>query len=915
MRVTPRLKLVTVCVSAALAQMMAVPALADSGKGVDTVIGNARNGGYQSGLSQKDLDASSHLHTPTGQLYSVPSVDTESGITTEGGWVINGGLEAGLLRSQAKDKNAIYDMYRANSNGFLLNNFSLSGEKADAARYFEVKGGGVGQKDQFYALTVGHYGVWKVKAFYNETPHVFTTTYRNLWNGVGTGNLTLLPGLTPGGTGAAGTVAPGISTQDVNNIIATANANANTELSIVRKKGGVRLDMNVMNGVKFVASYSNEKRKGSRAFGMVAGIGGGGGQATPFIEVPESIDYNTHDFLTSLQYADELNSLNVNVTASIFKNNIGTETIQIPFSNIAVAADGVAAGKLTQGRFDLVPDNKSYNASAEYERLLPVWSGRFNATVSAGTSRQDDALIAPSVNAIPGATAMNSTVNAAGGWDTTGSLSQQSAGTRIDNKLVDLGLLFKPADRLNVKGKFRYYETQNRSHYLACNPNATYNDNSPATGTTSGGINALGCNGVLGRILNDGAAVSLFQPNVALTAPTLTTAGTGPGTNFYIQNTPYDSKQTNYGLTADYKLAKFSSLNASLEKEDVKRSFRERDMTYETKVKLGYVNSGIEGGTLRLSLEHDNRTGSQYSTTQYRTTQMSGALYPYLPGLTTAATLPAAAYQTTALYETRRVDVADRRQDILNARFNYMVTPELDAGISGQWKHARYPDAVLGTSRRDQNSANLDLTYQPMAEFSISGFYSYQAGKYNFASATAGIAAGTAATASNPQGWPGTCTNLSNPGGCALPYNRLAMFNIDTKDTNNILGLDGMYDFGTALLKVAVTSARGVTSTSYRYGPTAAIQTGPNTGTGMPDMLFVQKTLDLNLLIPHNKKLSTHLLYHFEAATITDWHYQNLQSSPSASLTTTGVTDGFVLDQGAQNYHVHSFGVFLNYKM
>lgn len=903
MRVTPRLKLVTVCVAAALAQM-AVPALADSGKGVDTVIGNARNGGYQSGLSPKDLDASSHLHTPTGQMYSMPAVDTEAGIKTEGGWVINGGLEAGLLRSQAKDKNAIYDMYRANSNGFLLNNFNLSGENADTARYFEVKGGGVGQKDQFYALTVGHYGVWKVKTFYNETPHVFTTTYRNLWNGVGTGNLTLLPGLTPGGTGA-GAVAPGITPTDAANIVATANANANTELSIVRKKGGVRLDMNVLDGVKFIASYSNEKRKGSRAFGMVAGIGGGGGQATPFIEVPESIDYNTHDFMTGIQYADELNSLNVHVTASVFKNNIGTETIQDPMGNAGVLTNGVAAQTMKQARFDLVPDNQAYNALAEYERLLPaLWNGRFNATVSTGINKQNDSLIAPSINPVPGGTTTNFAITPGfGGWDTTDSLSQKTANTRINNNLVDLGLAFKPTDRLNVKGKFRYYETRNSSHYLACNPNATYVDtNFTQPGNQGGGINALGCNGVWGRLINDVGQSMLFQPNVA-----------APATTQYIQSTPYDSKQTNYGLTADYKLGKFSSLNASLEKEDVKRSFRERDMTYETKVKLGYVNNGIENGTLRLSLEHDNRNGSQYSSTQYRTTQMSGALYPYLP---VATVLPAAAYQTTALYETRRVDVSDRRQDILNARFNYMVTPELDAGISGQWKHVRYPDAVLGTSRRDQNSANLDLTYQPVAEFSISGFYSYQAGKYNFASATAGIAAGIAAVPGvNPAGWPLTCTDLNNPGGCALPYNRLAMFNIDNKDTNNIVGLDGQYDFGTALLKVAVTSARGVTSTSYRYGSLAAVQTGPNTGTGMPDTLFAQKTLDVNLLIPHSKKLSTHLLYHFEAATITDWHYQNLQSSSSASLTTTGVTDGFVLDRGAQNYHVHSFGVFLNYKM
>lgn len=34
--------------------------------------------------------------------------------------------------------------------------------------------------------------------FFSEIPHVFTDRYKSLWNGVGTGNLTLVPGLTQG---------------------------------------------------------------------------------------------------------------------------------------------------------------------------------------------------------------------------------------------------------------------------------------------------------------------------------------------------------------------------------------------------------------------------------------------------------------------------------------------------------------------------------------------------------------------------------------------------------------------------------------------------------------------------------------------------------------------------------------------
>ena len=935
MRATPRFKLLTVCVAAALSQMVSVPALADSGQGVNTVNGNSRNNTFQ--IGQRNGDALTFRHTPTGQMYGVPAVDLDPELitTTSGGWTMNGDVELGLLKSEVKNKNAIYDMYSANPNGFYLNNFNLNAEKADAARYFEVNGGGVGKKDQFYGLTVGRYNDWRVRSFYNETPHVFTTTYRTLWNGVGTGNLTLLPGLTAGGTGNT-TTAPGFTTTDLNNATAVANANPGMELSIVRKKGGVRLDMNVLEGTKFIASYSNEKREGARPFGMVAGLGGGGGQATPFLEVPETIDYSTHDFLAGIQYSDDVNNLNVSVTASIFKNNIGTETIEIPFGNSAPVANagtglgttGLGASQLKLGRFDLVPDNKAYNVSAEYERLLPdLWNGRFNATVSTGTNKQDDALIAPSANPIA-ANAGGIVVNAQGGWDTTGSLSQKSAGAKIDNKLVDLGLLMKPTDALNVKAKLRQYETKNSTRYLACNPNATYVDTNPGANNTNpvapGGINAFGCNGVWGRIINDGAASMLFQPsNVAPGTAVNTTIQ--PATTQYIQSTPYDSKQTNYGLTADYKLGKFSSLNASLEKEDVKRRFREREKTSESKIKLGYVNNGIENATLRVSAEHDNRTGSQYSTTQYRTTQMSGALYPYLPAVSpTPIVLPVAAYQSTAYYETRRIDVSDRKQNILNARFNYMVTPVLDAGITGQLKRVSYPDAVLGGSKRDQDSFNLDLTYQPSEVFTLSGFVSHQTGKYNLASATAAVALGAAATADNPAGWTNStlttsgCTDVTNPGGCANPHNRLSRFEIDTKDTSNVIGLDGTYDFGKALLKGGVTSSKGVTATSYRYGSLAAAQAAAGTTAGQsafPDITFEQKTLDLNLSVPTTKKLTTKLMYHFEVATVSDWHYTSVQTTPVASKTAAGLSNGFVLDKGQQNYHVHAVGVMVDYKL
>ena len=55
-------------------------------------------------------------------------------------------------------------------------------------------------------------------------------------------------------------------------------------------------------------------------------------------------------------------------------------------------------------------------------------------------------------------------------WNTTASLSRRSADARIDTTLADLGILLNPARALSVRGKVRYYETDNSKEYFACNP-------------------------------------------------------------------------------------------------------------------------------------------------------------------------------------------------------------------------------------------------------------------------------------------------------------------------------------------------------------------------------------------------------------------------------------------------------------
>src|SRR5262249_55232154 len=154
-------------------------------------------------------------------------------------------------------------------------------------------------------------------AYYDGTPQVFTTTYRSLWTGLGSSNLTLT-GLTPGGAPTAA------ATQA--NIQRTLAATSNSELEAVRRQAGLRYDATLSHTRKLYASATDQQREGWQAFGAVFGGGGGGGN----IEIPQSVDTSTYDLVAGVRYSTPLSSFNLRASASFFRNDIDTMTFQNP---------------------------------------------------------------------------------------------------------------------------------------------------------------------------------------------------------------------------------------------------------------------------------------------------------------------------------------------------------------------------------------------------------------------------------------------------------------------------------------------------------------------------------------------------------------------------------------------------------
>ena len=989
----PRLKMLATGIGLALAQWGAGPALADSAVGVDMALGNALNPPGRSAVPRPLADdgADTVRRSPSGQLYSPPYDDpAEPSSKTAGGWTYRGVVEGGVLSGDPGARNAVLRKYKDLRSGTYLNYFEVEADKTDSANYFAAVGGGTGQRDQFYGVQMGRYNDWKLKLFYNETLHVFSSNWKALYEGQGTGNLT---------TGLAGAVAvstgnssftPAVACTanapcwsyggktysgaqalaSVNGTTGTPNATSGTvaavsgagatgavqsnmalaisnklaslpesEISLIRKKAGARFDMDLTDQWKSYASYSLEHRTGARPFAMNAG--------NMSTEIAEPIDYGTHELLAGVQYADKLTQANLRASMSLFRNNISTLNVQYP-----LLMSVLPFGNIQTATFDLYPDNNAFNLKGEYARSLPeFFKGRINAALSFGTSRQDDSLLAP-ISAAQNAQLAAAGITSFGGsanpgyvtgttlvsnWNTTAALSQQSARQRIDTALLDLGLAVKPTDALSMKGSLRYFDSANKGGYTAYNPLTGQFGRGIADGNGSVSDTVVG----LQPGARPGTAGSCYVPSGDAALPgcvfgVLTGGATAVanGANIPVYGQARSTQQTNYGLSGDYELSHTGNLTASLEREIFDRNYRERARTWEDKLKMGYVNRGLGDATLRGSYETDRKRGSDYN---YRTFEDLGtglpglspaeqiaaaqalALNPADPRYAGYANPPAANLFNRYSYYFRKYDQADRDQNILNLRLNYQAREDMDLGLSLQTRDMKYPDSLYGVDRDKQSSLSLELNYQPASGTTLYTFYSYQQGQKSMqlnSGAVLAVPINTCTLANlTTYGYSACSDNVAGQGGSRPLSDAWSM---NTEDRNKVFGLGLQSAVGTMQFGIDYTYSNSSTAINYNYGSTAISGTAANqsaaaliAGNALPDMTFVQQTLNFNLIIPVSKNLSVRLYDRFEVGQVKDWHYDNVITNAMAAY------DGgtLLLDAGAQNYHANVIGFFIQYKL
>ena len=773
--------------------------------------------------------------SPAGLMYDAPFALPAP--VAGGDWSWRGGIDVGVIGGDADLQNSIFRQYRDTRRGGALEGFGLSGDKDSEATYLRVFGGNVGRDDQYYGLQYGRWNDYRLKLFVDDTPHLFATGARPIWNGVGTGSLTLPAALTPGrGTAAA--------------VQAAVDATGTTTLGLVRRKGGIELDKRLTDAWSTFVTYSLEHREGARPFGgsfffpLPANFGAS-------METVEPIDYLTHEATAGVRYADALRQFNVTASASLFRNRIDTLTWENPF-DVTAAVPNVNGANIQRGRFDLYPDNEAYYLKADFAQAFSSFHrSRLTASVAAGSMRQDDALIAPTVNS--GTAGRGSSQFPLSSWNTTDALSRKSADASIDTVTANVDYSLVPVDKLTLRAKARYEETRNHTQYEAFNP-LTGQYGYPALDGARGTI-APGENG-------------FYTPG-------------GVNNQWHYRSIPFAHRKTDYGLTADYPLARSTRLSAEYERQEIEREHRERDRTWEDRVRIALNVRAWETATLRLALEHADRRGSEYNYDPYR--EFFTASLPGYPN--PARELP------HTLADLRKYDLSDRRQDSVSARLTLQLRDDLDGLLTLRLQDNDYPASYGRTGRDARASINAEINYSPAALVNAYAFYSREAAR----SRQAGI------------------RDLTLLGGSALAggpdYPLANAWRVEMRDRNDVAGFGARYDFGKARLEVKYTFANARSPIRYEAASAGASSTPLDELSGsFPDLTFRQHAAEANLVFPLRERLSARILLRYENTRIVDWHYTGLASDPLQG-------QWLYLDPGPQGYRASVFGVFLQYRL
>jgi MtrB/PioB family decaheme-associated outer membrane protein len=407
----------------------------------------------------------------TGAIAADVTMPVKAAPPVDQGWYFHGGFDVGgrfyaekpdngfgynadgsfLLPTQT-DSIAKYEEYGKIPAGLFLDWINLDVGSNDGRYRVNFLGKDVGYDAQSYMLDFSEAGKQYLSIGWEETPHIWSTSAKTLFSGVGSDNLTVNTAvqnqLQPLWGPASGSNAPGLAARSSINDIINSNA-TQTDLEMDRKKFSAAYRFTPTPDWDFNVGYSHEDRTGERpgSLNYTYSTSPTGSFPSNVIGVPIPVDDTTQTAVGSGEYigAGSWGRFNLKLAyyGSFYTDNLTQLTVENPFGN---TGNMVSGGLLT---LPLPPSNQANAITASGATDIPIFKSRFSTINQYSRWTQDAAF----VNAAPNGFAADP-------------LPASSLDGEVNNFLTNNILTSAFTPTLHNRLQVRYYEHNNDTTVL-----------------------------------------------------------------------------------------------------------------------------------------------------------------------------------------------------------------------------------------------------------------------------------------------------------------------------------------------------------------------------------------------------------------------------------------------------------------
>jgi MtrB/PioB family decaheme-associated outer membrane protein len=337
----------------------------------------------------------------------------------------------------------------------------LSTGSRDGLYQIDVDGKNIGYSDQSYNLEASKAGEHYFNFGWDQTPHVYSTSARTLYNGVGTNSLTLPAGVGNqlfNATGAGGDPLPDGDAANVKTII---NANVHqTDIGIRRDTASVDYRWTPTDSWDVKAHYTNTHRTGTQVDGVVMSSSENGVRT----DVPAPVNDTTQNFGLNGEYAGtsfwgQKFNFKLAYNGSVYTDHFDSYTVQNPFCQDSPPGACPNSGiegleSFNFARMSLWPSNQANAFTATLGADLPSKS-RYMGTLSYTMMRQNQDFLPFTINPDLGPSPNGAP------WNSTAALPASSLNGAINTLLSNNVVTTQLTPDLKSKLSYRYYNYDN----------------------------------------------------------------------------------------------------------------------------------------------------------------------------------------------------------------------------------------------------------------------------------------------------------------------------------------------------------------------------------------------------------------------------------------------------------------------